>query len=257
MVTKRRASWNSRKTTTKKEKTLVICVIVFVAVVPLTLLVLLIPAVARIFYFLGIFTLSVGVVIVIGLFLWSAWARIQASREQARQVAELQRQHRAALEAERRRQREAEDLEIWWQREIEEAEYHASLPYKLLSEPWRDYRGSEFEDFVAKIFEINGLNAVVTRGSSDQGVDVIVTFGGCKMAIQVKGYTGKVGNSAVQEVVAGMRHYSCDFGAVVTNSKFTRSAFSLARSNDIWMFDGNAIPTLINGTHRVFGIVNK
>jgi len=56
------------------------------------------------------------------------------------------------------------------------------------------------------------------------------------MRIPTKCYTGSVSNSAVQEIVAGMKYYSCQRGVVVTNSTFTKAAIELARKNTIQLW---------------------
>jgi restriction system protein len=48
--------------------------------------------------------------------------------------------------------------------------------------------------------------------------------------VQAKGYYHAVSNNAVQQAYAGMRHYDCWGCAVITNSRFTKSARELALS---------------------------
>lgn len=96
--------------------------------------------------------------------------------------------------------------------------------------------GDEFEQFVAKLFDGMGYKTTVTQHSSDFGVDVIAEKDGVKIGIQAKCYSGSVSNSAVQEVAAGMKHYKCDRGMVVTNSTFTKAAIELAKSNSIQLW---------------------
>lgn len=102
---------------------------------------------------------------------------------------------------------------------------------QLLRRPWRDLRGIDFETYLAEVCTALGASVELTKTSGDQGVDLIATFGSRRVAIQAKGYSGSVGNSAVQEVVSGQRFYSCDACAVITNSRFTTSAVQLANAN--------------------------
>ena len=97
--------------------------------------------------------------------------------------------------------------------------------------------GLEFESFVASLFAKYGYSTEVTKASGDQGVDVIAKKNQNKIAIQAKCYGGKVTNSAIQEVVAGMRIYNCQKGLVATNNYFTDSAIELAKSNDVILWD--------------------
>ena len=66
------------------------------------------------------------------------------------------------------------------------------------------------------------------------------------MRIPTKCYAGSVSNSAVQEVVAGMKYYSCQRGVVVTNCTFTKASIELARSNSIQLWDRNILEEKIS-----------
>ena len=97
--------------------------------------------------------------------------------------------------------------------------------------------GTEFEEFVSTLFRQMGYNTKTTQTTGDQGIDVIAVKNGVKLGIQAKCYTNTVGNSAVQEAVAGKGYYSCDKVMVITNNFFTSSAASLAQSNNVVLWD--------------------
>lgn len=98
--------------------------------------------------------------------------------------------------------------------------------------------GEDFEVFVAQILRKIGFTGIqLTKGSGDQGVDILAEKDGIKYAIQCKRYSQAVGNKAVQEVFAGKTFYHCHVGAVVTNNYFTQSAKDLARENGIVLWD--------------------
>lgn len=101
--------------------------------------------------------------------------------------------------------------------------------------------GTEFEELIAKLFRKLGYDAEVTKASGDQGVDVIATKNGFKYGIQAKCYSGQVGNSAIQEVVAGKTYYSLNKAIVVTNNFFTKSAIKLAEANGVVLWDRNIL----------------
>jgi len=97
--------------------------------------------------------------------------------------------------------------------------------------------GHEFEVLIGKMFEKSGYKVFYTKASGDQGVDIIAEKHGRKFGIQAKCYSKGVTNSAVQEIVAGIKHYNCDKGIVATNNYFTKSATELAESNDVVLWD--------------------
>ena len=91
-----------------------------------------------------------------------------------------------------------------------------------------------YEHFCAEQFLIAGWDdAEATSGSSDQGVDVIAKRGDDFLVGQCKKYQKPVGNSAVQEIVAGMGYYGANIGVVISNAGYTNSAKKLAEANNI------------------------
>lgn len=106
--------------------------------------------------------------------------------------------------------------------------------------------GLEFEQFVAELFEKKGYKAEITKASGDQGIDVIAEKGGKRIGIQAKCYSGTVGNSAIQEAVAGKQFYNCDKVMVVTNNYFTSSAIELASANEVILWNRDTLNENIN-----------
>jgi restriction system protein len=91
--------------------------------------------------------------------------------------------------------------------------------------------GHEYEYECARYLESKGfINIEVTKGSGDQGIDVIAVKDGKRYGIQCKHYSNSVPNKAVQEAYAGAEFYGCDVAAVMTNSTYTKSAIELAQS---------------------------
>ncbi|MBT9805650.1 hypothetical protein GPK84_06760 [Blautia wexlerae] len=97
--------------------------------------------------------------------------------------------------------------------------------------------GAEFEQFVCELFKKMGYIAYVTKTSGDQGIDVVAEKDSVKIGIQAKCYSGTVGNSAVQEAVAGKSFYMCNRIIVVTNNYFTKSAIELANANGVILWN--------------------
>ncbi|MDB2422012.1 restriction endonuclease [Paracoccaceae bacterium] len=106
--------------------------------------------------------------------------------------------------------------------------------------------GLDFERWVANSLEQFGWKTNVSVGSGDQGVDVIAEAGLISVGIQCKLYSGSVGNKAVQEIKAGIEHYNCEYGVVITNAKYTKSAIVLAASTGMFLLKHTDIPDLKN-----------
>ncbi len=106
-------------------------------------------------------------------------------------------------------------------------------------------KGDEFEDFIKEIYELLGYKVVKTKKSGDQGIDLIVKKLFKKTGIQLKRYSSSVGNSAVQEAVAGKKYYKLDRVCVLTNQTFTKSAIALAKANGVILIDRDGLKKLI------------
>ncbi|HEY4941404.1 MAG TPA: restriction endonuclease [Rhizomicrobium sp.] len=91
----------------------------------------------------------------------------------------------------------------------------------------------EFETYCADRLREAGWDARTTKGSGDQGVDVVAERAGVRVALQCKLYATPIGNKAVQEVAAGRVHYGAQCAAVVSNRSYTPAAEQLARSNRV------------------------
>ena len=100
----------------------------------------------------------------------------------------------------------------------------------------------DFEHECADLLNESGWTARVTQASGDQGIDVIATYENVKAVFQVKKYSQPVGNSAVQEIIAGKAFEQAHVAAVVTNSTFTASAKKLANATGVFLLHYSELP---------------
>lgn len=124
--------------------------------------------------------------------------------------------------------------------------FYIRLPYsKETAQQTYDVQtmdGLEFESWCANLLRGNGFIAVdVTKGSGDQGVDIIAEKDDIRYAIQCKRYASNLGNTPVQEVCAGKFLYKCHVGVVMTNSYFTDPAKELAQATGVILWDGDKL----------------
>lgn len=99
------------------------------------------------------------------------------------------------------------------------------------------FSGETFERYLRIIFQSKGYLVKMTKKSHDYGADLIISKNGEKIVVQAKRYRNKVGIKAIQEAVASVKFYSCNRAMVVTNSYYTKSAFELARANQVELWN--------------------
>ena len=111
--------------------------------------------------------------------------------------------------------------------------------------------GHDFEYYCADLLRYDGFSKItVTKGSNDQGVDIIAYKNGVKYAIQCKRYNNALGNKPVQEVNTGRVIYGCSQAIVLTNSYFTKGAIEAARATGVLLWDRTKLDALIHSKQR-------
>ncbi len=103
----------------------------------------------------------------------------------------------------------------------------------------KNFNGRDYEIYCANRLSKAGYkNVTLTQQSCDYGAD-IVAFDkhGTKVCFQCKYYSSYVGIAAVQEVLASLPYYKASRGVVITNSRFTNAAISLAKEANIKLIE--------------------
>lgn len=109
-----------------------------------------------------------------------------------------------------------------------------------------EMEGHEFEHWCAELLKRNGFrNVDVTKGSHDQGVDILAEKEDIKYAIQCKCYASVLGNTPVQEVFTGKTIYHCHVGVVMTNSFFTEGAKKAAEATGVILWDRDRLERMM------------
>ncbi len=109
-----------------------------------------------------------------------------------------------------------------------------------------EMEGHEFEQWCAELLRKNGFeNVEVTKGSHDQGVDILAKKDDIRYAIQCKCYASALGNTPVQEVFTGKMIYHCHVGVVMTNSFFTEGAKKAAEATGVILWDRDRLQRMM------------
>lgn len=106
--------------------------------------------------------------------------------------------------------------------------------------------GREFEFFCADLLRKCGfIDVEVTKGSGDNGIDILAEKDGVSYAVQCKRYDEPVGVKAVQEAYAGRDYYDRMVGVVLTNQYFTKNAVVMAQKLKILLWDREYLETMM------------
>ena len=124
-------------------------------------------------------------------------------------------------------------------------------------------KGKQFEEFVCALYRELGYQAFTTGelramgklpagimkrgGSGEQGVDVLIKDHINKQVVivQCKHYSGKVSNSAIQEIHGALALYEAHRAIVVTNQYFTEPAKELAFANKVTLVDRDGLLKMV------------
>jgi restriction system protein len=101
--------------------------------------------------------------------------------------------------------------------------------------------GEDFERYLEILFKKLGYQVQRTPYQGDYGADLILRRGDEQISVQAKRYNRAVGVKAVQEAVTAKDYYSCNKAMVVTNSYFSRQARTLAKANNVELWDRNEL----------------
>ena len=100
-----------------------------------------------------------------------------------------------------------------------------------------DMSGMIFEEFLLAHFKHLGYTGYLTPKTENYGADLVLQKDEIKVVVQAKRWKNSVGIDAIQQVMVAIKRYDANKGLVVTNSSFTKSAYELANSNAIELWD--------------------
>jgi HJR/Mrr/RecB family endonuclease len=105
----------------------------------------------------------------------------------------------------------------------------------------------DFEKWCADTLIERGWAAKLTRGSGDQGIDIIAEKDGRTLVVQCKKWQNACGNKAVQEIIAGREYIGADMAMVVATGGFTTSAKQLAHKTEVILLSQHDLRVYVLG----------
>lgn len=110
---------------------------------------------------------------------------------------------------------------------------------------WDRLNGYQFEHEVATVFRNAGYDAEVTKGSGDGGVDIILTDGDEKIAVQCKAHSNPVGPSVIRDLYGTMTSGDYTKAILVSKNGFTKGVYEFAMGKPIELLSLNDILEMV------------
>jgi hypothetical protein len=116
--------------------------------------------------------------------------------------------------------------------------------------PWIRMSGIDFEQAIARILKVRGIDARATKASGDGGVDVEVfgTDGRLQTIIQCKRYRSACGPALVRELYGAMQHCGAPRAMLICLGGFSLAAREFAAGKPIDLVDSKQLVEFRNGT---------
>lgn len=110
------------------------------------------------------------------------------------------------------------------------------LGYKNGLEYWQNLSWQNFEKEVAKRLQGFGYDAINTKLSGDEGVDIVINNQNKKFIIQCKAMQNKIGPSFVRDFVGAMNIQAAQGGMIVSTNGFSKGALETANYSNLHLF---------------------
>jgi len=101
--------------------------------------------------------------------------------------------------------------------------------------------GTEFEQFVAKLFRKKGFIVELTATTGDHGIDLIVRKNNRQGVVQCKRWTGTVGEPVVRDFYGSLLNSGSKSGFIFTTSYFTSQAIAFVENKPIKLVDMDSL----------------
>jgi restriction system protein len=146
---------------------------------------------------------------------------------------------------EERRIQEAKRLEE--QRVLEEYKRKRTEYLKEISY-WLSLSGYDFEEEVCKLYERIGYKAILTKGSGDGGIDILLwDKDQNKIVVQCKNHNKQIGPAIVRDLFGVLHAEKAIKAILICPSGFTQGVYDFAAGKPIELIDGEKLLTLYKG----------
>jgi hypothetical protein len=164
---------------------------------------------------------------------------LEEYRIKIKQIEEEQQKESKRIEEERRIEKER----ILHENEIKRREYLKEIDY------WLNLTGYEFEKEVCNLYERIGYKSILTKGSGDGGVDVILyDKDQNKIVVQCKNHNKQISPAISRELYGVMIHEGASRAILICPSGFSQAVHSFSVGKPIELIDGQELLRLYHSS---------
>lgn len=111
---------------------------------------------------------------------------------------------------------------------------------------WDNLDGHAFERKVADLYKKYGYDAVVSKAGGDGGIDIVLTKGEEKIAVQCKAHNKAVAPAVARDLFGTMTSNGYKKGMIVSKNGFTKGVFEFVKDKDIELVDMDDLIKMVN-----------
>ena len=94
-------------------------------------------------------------------------------------------------------------------------------------------KGVRFEESLADLYRKMGYSVRQTKGSGDEGIDLILEKEGIKIVVQCKGHAKPIGVGVVRDLYGAMMHFGAPTAVLACPAGFTEGVMQFVRGKPI------------------------
>ncbi len=111
---------------------------------------------------------------------------------------------------------------------------------------WDSLDGHAFERKVADLYKKHGYDAVVSKEGGDGGIDIVLTKGEERIAVQCKAHKKAVAPAVARDLFGTMTSGGYKKGMIVSKNGFTKGVYDFVKDKDIELVDMDALIKMVN-----------
>ncbi|ADL36461.1 restriction endonuclease family protein (plasmid) [Butyrivibrio proteoclasticus B316] len=111
---------------------------------------------------------------------------------------------------------------------------------------WDSLDGHAFERKVADLYRKYGYDAAVSKEGGDGGIDIVLTKGEERIAVQCKAHKKAVAPAVARDLYGTMTSGGFKKGMIVSKNGFTKGVYEFIKDKDITLVDMDGLIKMVN-----------